>query len=230
MATARMAYTRLAFTLIELLVVIAIIAVLISITLPAPGAARESARRTKCLVNLKSMGIGMQMYLDDTGGIFPAVRPLHSGTIGGGNDPSLLDLLGVYLDAPVPRKENPTDRFFIVSDPYKCPSDTGTDDPETNYEPVYRSIGTSYEYLPGQFMVFAEFLGARRPAFGVTKAYEGRGRRWPVLGDFGNWHDVRASGPGANAVVFPDYSADWSRELTARELAEFFEDVMRSAG
>lgn len=230
MATTRKAHRCRAFTLIELLVVIAIIAILISITLPALGAARETARRTKCLVNLKSMGTGMQLYLNDNGGIFPAVRPLHSGAVGGGNDPSLLDLLGVYLDAPVPRKENPTDQFFIVSDPYKCPSDTGTDDAATNYEPVYRSTGTSYEYLPGQFMVFAELLGARRPAFGVTKAYEGRGRRFPVLADFGNWHDVRASGPGSNAIVFPDYSVDWSRELTSRELSEFFEDVMRSAG
>ena len=230
MPTSRLVHKNRAFTLIELLVVIAIIGILISITLPALGAARESARRTKCLVNLKSMGIGMQMYLNDNGGIFPAVRPLHSGTVGGGNDPSLLDLLGLYLDAPVPRKENPGDQFFIVTDPYKCPSDTGTDDPKTNYEPVYRSTGTSYEYLPGQFMLFAEFLGARRPAFGVTKAYEARARRWPVLADFGNWHDVRASGPAGNSVVFPDYSADWSRELTARELTEFFEDVMRSAG
>lgn len=176
------------------------------------------------------MGLGIQMYLDDNDGIFPAVRPLHSGTIGGGNDPSLLDLLGVYLDAPVPRKENPDDQFFIVSDPYKCPSDTGTDDPETNYEPVYRSTGTSYEYLPGQFMAFAEFMGAKRPAFGVTKAYEGRARRWPVLADFGMWHDIRASGPAGNAVVFPDYSADWSRELTTKELTEFFRDVMKSSG
>jgi prepilin-type N-terminal cleavage/methylation domain-containing protein len=219
-----------AFTLIELLVVIAIIAVLISITLPALGSARETARRTKCLANLKSMGLGMQLYLNESNNIFPAVRPLHSGVIGGGNDPSLLDLLGVYLDAPVPRKANPDDRFFIVSDPYKCPSDLGEDDPETDYEPVYRSTGTSYEYLPGQFMVFAEILGARRPAFGVSKAYQKVTRRWPVLGDFGQWHDSRATGPKSNAVIYPDFSADWARELTAKELAEFFDDVMKHSG
>jgi len=172
----------------------------------------------------------MQLYLNESNNIFPAVRPLHSGAIGGGNDPSLLDLLGVYLDATVPYKADPDDPYFIVSDPYKCPSDLGENDPATDYEPLYRSTGTSYEYLPGQFMVFAELLGAKRPAFGVSKAYQKVTRRWPVLADFGQWHDVRATGAGSNAVIFPDFSADWARELTASELSEFFEDVMKHSG
>jgi prepilin-type N-terminal cleavage/methylation domain-containing protein/prepilin-type processing-associated H-X9-DG protein len=54
-----------AFTLIELLVVVAIIAMLAAILFPVFAQAREKARQTSCLSNVKQMGLGLMMYAQD---------------------------------------------------------------------------------------------------------------------------------------------------------------------
>ena len=62
---------RPGFTLVELLVVIGIIALLISILLPSLNRAREQANATKCLNNMRQVGIAFMMYAGENKGLFP---------------------------------------------------------------------------------------------------------------------------------------------------------------
>src|ERR1051326_4656970 len=147
------------FTLIELLVVISVIALLMGIVLPALASSREASRRAKCMANLRSIGQGFTLYLKDSKDIFPRVNPLHGVVVSQAghhsNDPSLLDLLSDYLDAPVPHRQDPrnTNSPFVASDPYTCPNDRAGAGANGNQQPVWETDGTSYEYVPGPFML-----------------------------------------------------------------------------
>lgn len=66
-----------AFTLIELLVVIAIIAILAAILFPVFAQAREAAKKTACLSNLRQAGMGIKMYLTDSEDVYP-YQPIFS--------------------------------------------------------------------------------------------------------------------------------------------------------
>src|SRR5437762_2167194 len=72
------------FTLIELLVVIAIIAILAAILFPVFARAREKARQTSCLSNLKQIDIGFLMYVQDYDEQFPPWTANACGKYAGG--------------------------------------------------------------------------------------------------------------------------------------------------
>ena len=127
-------HKRKAFTLVELLVVIAIIGILVALLLPAVQAAREAARRSQCLNNLKQLGLALHNY-SDTQRTFP---PAGIGT----NQLSWLVLILPFIEqAPLHDQFNFNEGYFqdwksgipekqvhglIRIDGFLCPS--GTDD------------------------------------------------------------------------------------------------------
>ena len=103
---------RKKFTLIELLAVIAIIAILASILLPALNKARDRAKTTKCMGNLKQIGTAFVMYMED----YQWWLPGQNAVIDGHND-SAIYLFSSYMN--IPRWQGGTSLLPKV---YVCPS------------------------------------------------------------------------------------------------------------
>ncbi|AHF91456.1 N-terminal cleavage protein [Opitutaceae bacterium TAV5] len=100
---------RRAFTLVELLVVIAIIGTLAGILIPVVSKVRTSARAAQCQSNLRQIGVGIHLYVDDNKGYFPG--PLLYGVgqgykkRGQSENQDFLALLAPYLNLPEPESE-----------------------------------------------------------------------------------------------------------------------------
>lgn len=117
---------RRAFTLIELLVVVAIIALLIAILLPALGGAREQAKQTTCLSNMRGMGVAAAMYAQDNHDYFPLTS--HSSSTG-----TWLRTLQPYAGGDKLIYRCPSDRSEDWFNPLDSPSQHLINDRQNSY-------------------------------------------------------------------------------------------------
>jgi prepilin-type N-terminal cleavage/methylation domain-containing protein len=138
---------RGAFTLVELLVVVAIIALLLSILIPVLGAARERARRTKCAANLRQVGIGWLMYLEDSNEFFPFSGGNMHWAYGGKEDTFYVPDVPTYFFSPRPINKYLSHDGYgeNKAEVFHCPSDNGADGFDDRPKvPSYDWYGNSY--------------------------------------------------------------------------------------
>lgn len=140
-----------AFTLVELLVVIAIIAILAALLFPVFSQAKEAAKKTSCLSNLKQLGTAFHLYVGDFDGLYPTCD----------NDKAKID--GQPPEPETPDADGPPERDWTITvQPYiknfdvmRCPSDSSrrpanprSPDLSTEYRSSYTVNGWSEYDLP----------------------------------------------------------------------------------
>jgi prepilin-type N-terminal cleavage/methylation domain-containing protein/prepilin-type processing-associated H-X9-DG protein len=196
--------SRRAFTLIELLVVIAIIGILIALLLPAVQSAREAARRSQCVNNLKQIGIAAHNY-HDTRGCLPGAYLAYPTTEFSALSQMLphMEQTNVYnsINFSLPNSD-PTNVTATLTDlsTFICPSD---------YRNPIRARGSQTNYMAdmGSWIVWQAATGPNvglAPPNGVF--YGNSSTRFADITDgLSNTglFSERVLADGSNAIVSP---------------------------
>jgi len=183
------------FTLIELLVVIAIIAILAAILFPVFARAKATAKVSKCLSNLRQIGDGIQMYLDENNGRFPLIADFGppSSTWTNGRKGAVI-VLKPYIKVGISKETdlNEIRRGILYQSVgfFACPADEpgGKDLVRGNQntitrDTVWEQTGWSYHYFASDFCPILNGVAVGAPLCAVDQP-----TRKSVVADVWNWH------------------------------------------
>lgn len=150
---------RAGFTLIELLVVIAIIAILAGLLLPALSRAKETARKTQCLSQMRQIGLAVRLYAEDNHDEFP--RSQHS---------AFAHSQLAWGRAVAPQlTPNPTLWTNLLRGVYHCPSDPRTT-PWSYGQSVYFELNSDTDDYAGSPQTWRRIAAIPKPATTILQA------------------------------------------------------------
>ncbi|MCC7517568.1 MAG: DUF1559 domain-containing protein [Verrucomicrobiae bacterium] len=208
------------FTLIELLVVIAILAILAALLMPALKSARENARRTHCMNNLRQLGAAVTMYASENDDYLPGM--VHNG-ISAASIWYIPKVLGNYLKSGATTYAQ-YNKFFV------CPTDQSPTNTWGSYASNMRLSGPSAQDTP-----LIKLGTVRNSAGTILMADSG----WPmtrgdnineVIGGYGQYLSNRHGGQGSPLTVggcnmaFCDGHVEFRRYNPANLAANIIQD------
>lgn len=165
---------RRGFTLVELLVVLAVVALLAAMLLPVFASARENARESHCISNLRQLGAAIQLYQQDYDELFPygldPMDRLSPGQWHGKSNPATGEsyytqvLLLVAADPVRTNLEQVLMPYYAAGhEIWHCPDDYGwKSTPPSNC--LFRTFGSSYSYRTEVALCHLPLSGLAHPS------------------------------------------------------------------